>query len=89
MSRKTSSFKLQTAATVSAATQTGTFPTDVANEVNLYINVTAAGTTMTPTLQVSPDEGTTWFTHTAFSAITTTGLTLLKVTGNKIGRAHV
>lgn len=82
MSRRCGTFKLQTAATVSAATQTGTVPTENFQEANVFINVTAAGTTMTVNFQVSPDDGTTWVTHSSTAAITATGTTLLKVSSN-------
>jgi hypothetical protein len=82
MSRKTAYSQLQTAATVSAATQTAAFPVDVANEVNIYLKVSAAGTTMTVNYQVSPNDGTDWFTHSSTAAITAIGNTLLKIPAN-------
>ena len=86
MSAKTAYQKVSAAQAVAAAgPSTSTAVTDTHNEVNVYINVTAAGTTMTPVIEVSPDEGVTWFTHTTGSAITATGNTLIKVASN-VGR---
>lgn len=90
MSAKTASTQFATALVISAngatadAGHSPNIPTEQHAEANLYINVTAAGTTVTPVIEVSPDNGTTWFTHTTLAAITTTGNTLAKLTA--IGR---
>lgn len=83
MSAKTAYQQVSTAQVVAAAgPSSSTAVTDVSNEVNVYINVTAAGTTMTPVIEVSPDGGTTWFQHTTGTAITATGTTLIKIASN-------
>lgn len=72
MSRKTSVFKVSAAQAVSGTAQSGVAPTEGYDEAVVYIKPSAAGTTVTPVIEVSPDEGTTWFTHTTMSAITST-----------------
>lgn len=58
------------------------------DEATLCVNVTAASGT-SPTLavsyEISPDGGTTWFTHTAGATITAAGNQVIQLTG--LGRA--
>lgn len=51
------------------------------DELLVVLSVTAASPsdTLDVAYQVSPDGGTTWVTHTAFSQVATTGESLLKL----------
>lgn len=66
----------------------GTAMPESYDEVNVMIDITAVSGT-TPTLvinyQVSPDDGTTWFTRAATASLTATGQTILTIT-DAIGR---
>lgn len=75
MSRKTAIFKVSAAQAVSGTSQSGVAITEQGDEAVVYIKASAAGTTVTPVIETSPDDGTTWFTHTTMSAITTTNAT--------------
>jgi hypothetical protein len=78
---------------IPSAARTATFNHDLEglakdwDEMALYVNCTAASGT-TPTLDISyqttMDGGTTWFTHTSFTQLTTTG-TEKKVIAAPIG----
>lgn len=91
MSAKTAYTQVATALVVSAngpiadANRSPNVPTEQGNEANVYLAVTAAGTTITPVIEISPDNGTTWFAHTTMAAITATGNFVAKLSGN-IGR---
>lgn len=58
------------------------WPTENADEVNVYIAVTVAGTTFLPVIECSPDNGVTWFVHTVGAAITGVGSTLIRLPDN-------
>lgn len=83
MSRKTAVFKVSAAQVVSGtAPSTFQAPTEAFDEAVVYIKPSAAGTTVTPVIETSPDGGTTWFTHTTMSAITSTaGVKTAMLTG--------
>lgn len=73
MSRKTAVFKVSDAQVFSGtAASTSTAPTEAFDEVVVYIKPNSIGTTVTPVIEVSPDDGQNWFTHTTLAAITTT-----------------
>ena len=77
MSRKCAVFAVSVAQVVSAdGAQAGAnVPTEGYDECSVYVNVTAIGTNLTPRLQVSPDDGVTWFDHggASFAAIVANG----------------
>ena len=51
------------------------------DDLILFVDTTVAGTTITLNYQVSLDGGTTWGTHTALTAITTTGQVVKLIVG--------
>lgn len=51
------------------------------DELEIYVSITAVGTaTLTVNYQISPDEGTTWFTRASTATLSANGQTLLAVT---------
>lgn len=55
-------------------------PTEQANETNIYFNVTAAaGLSVVPVVELSPDNGITWFPHTTVAALVAVGLSIVKL----------
>jgi hypothetical protein len=97
MSAKTAVTQIATALVIAGtgpvadAGHSPNIPTEEANEGELYVACTAAPTTITFQVEISPDNGTTWFAHTALAAITATGNVLQKLTGNlgKLLRVNV
>lgn len=86
MSAKTATTQIATALALAngplaVAGQTPNVPTEEANEVNIYFNVTAAaGLSVVPVVELSPDGGTTWFPHTTLAALVAVGLSIAKLT---------
>lgn len=68
------------ARTTSGTQELGDWPGNF-DEVVGYLNVSAidTGTSLDVVYQVSPDDGTTWFTHTSFTQVTTSTGTERKV----------
>lgn len=87
MSANTSIQTVTAAGTVVSATGQIGQPvvTEQGIEADVYVAVTAAGTTITIQAETSPDGGVTWYPHTAFAAITVAGNSLLKLASN-VGR---
>jgi hypothetical protein len=67
--------------TDAATTNLAAFNTEDASQIDAAIQVTAAGTTMTVTLQTTMD-GTNWYPVAAFSAMTGTGSQQMSFGGN-------
>lgn len=85
MSRKSGNFVLASAqvVTANAVQNQAVVPSEGFDEALIGLVVTATGgttPTVTPTIEVSLDGGATWFTHTAFAAITADGSALQKIT---------
>lgn len=83
MSVNTANFRVATALSIpGATTQSLPAPVEMQGEADVYIKVTAAGTTMIPIVETSPDDGVSWFTNTTLAAITATGNVLTKIPSN-------
>lgn len=74
---------LASAARTATASSEGTAAVENFDEIIVYLDVTAVSGT-SPTLdlvyETSPDDGTTWFTHTTFTQVTATGKAIKLIT---------